>query len=421
MVQMKITASVLIAAAAIAPAVAYGFEAEDSLVTRDDNEFASAYGRGLDLDLNEREFDEELYEREPFRGMGAVRGAVRKFRGGSRHRQGGSAPSTPTESERREFNEELYEREPFRGMGAVRGAVRKFRGGSRHRQGGSAPSTPTESQSERREFDDDLLEREFDEELYQREPLRAQDLPNIVRGSRRTSGGGNGRRQRGTALERREFDEELYEREPFRGMGAVRGAVRKFRGGSRHRQGGSAPSTPTESQSERREFDDDLLEREFDEELYEREPFRGMGAVRGAVRKFRGGSRHRQGGSAPSTPTESQSERREFDEELYEREPFRGMGAVRGAVRKFRGGSRHRQGGSAPSTPTESQSERREFDDKLMEREFDDELFGREYDSELFEREPLFGFIKKWFNKKKAPAPAAEAAPAEARDFDELD
>ena len=45
---------------------------------------------------------------------------------------------------------------------------------------------------------------------------------------------------------RREFDEELYEREPFRGMGAVRGAVRKFRGGSRHRQGGSAPSTPTE-------------------------------------------------------------------------------------------------------------------------------------------------------------------------------
>ena len=32
MVQMKVTASVLIAAAAIAPAVAYGFEVEDSLV-----------------------------------------------------------------------------------------------------------------------------------------------------------------------------------------------------------------------------------------------------------------------------------------------------------------------------------------------------------------------------------------------------
>jgi hypothetical protein len=33
MVQMKVTASVLIAAAAIAPAIAYSFEAEDSLVT----------------------------------------------------------------------------------------------------------------------------------------------------------------------------------------------------------------------------------------------------------------------------------------------------------------------------------------------------------------------------------------------------
>jgi len=33
MVQIKVTASVLIVAAAIAPAFAYGFEAEDSLVT----------------------------------------------------------------------------------------------------------------------------------------------------------------------------------------------------------------------------------------------------------------------------------------------------------------------------------------------------------------------------------------------------
>ena len=53
-------------------------------------------------------------------------------------------------------------------------------------------------------------------------------------------------------------------------------------------------------------------------------------------------------------------------------------------------------------TPFRSQSERREFDDDLMEREFDGELFRREYDSELFGREPepLFGFVRKWFNKK---------------------
>jgi len=37
----------------------------------------------------------------------------------------------------------------FRGMGAVGGAVRKFRGGSRHRHGGTASSITTESQSER--------------------------------------------------------------------------------------------------------------------------------------------------------------------------------------------------------------------------------------------------------------------------------
>ena len=55
------------------------------------------------------------------------------------------------------------------------------------------------------------------------------------------------------------------------------------------------------------------------------------------------------------------------------------------------------------SLSSRSQSETREFDDELMEREFDDELFGREYDSDLFEREPepLFGFIRKWFGKKK--------------------
>jgi len=50
-----------------------------------------------------------------------------------------------------------------------------------------------------------------------------------------------------------------------------------------------------------------------------------------------------------------------------------------------------------------SQSETHEFDDELMEREFDYEFFGHEYDSDLFEprAEPLFGFIRKSFGKKK--------------------
>ena len=87
---------------------------------------------------------------------------------------------------------------------------------------------------------------------------------------------------------------------------------------------------------------------------------------------------------------------------------MRGMGGIaRGARRMFRGGSR---GGSAPSSEYvffltlwfvdlrkssfSSQSQRRELDDELLEREYDEELFERE-------PEPLFGFIKKWFNKKK--------------------
>jgi len=101
--------------------------------------------------------------------------------------------------------------------------------------------------------------------------------------------------------------------------------------------------------------------------------------------------------------------KREFDDELYEREPFHGLSMVRGARNIFWGDNRHRHG-SAPTTPTSflhltvtdwfhclscfrTQSERREFND---------ELFGRN-NSELSERkpEPLFGFIKKRFNNKK--------------------
>jgi len=70
MVQIKVTASLLLAAAAVAPVVAYPVNAEDSLVTsvvtlliifrftdnvfqcsRADNEIASAFSRGFDLEL----------------------------------------------------------------------------------------------------------------------------------------------------------------------------------------------------------------------------------------------------------------------------------------------------------------------------------------------------------------------------------
>jgi hypothetical protein len=51
-------------------------------------------------------------------------------------------------------------------------------------------------------------------------------------------------------------------------------------------------------QSERRELNDDFLEREFDEELYERELFRSM-AKAGARKMFQGGNHHRHGSASP--------------------------------------------------------------------------------------------------------------------------
>ncbi|KIM48542.1 hypothetical protein M413DRAFT_80822 [Hebeloma cylindrosporum] len=258
MVQMKITASVLIAAAAIAPAVAYGFEAEDSLVTRDDNEFAGAYARGFDLD--EREFDEDLFQRDPL-GRGAIRKLKGMFRGGSRHRHQGfeSAPSTPTyeTQEGREFNDELLERD-FNEDLYERGFnndlyerefdeelfQREPLGGGRHQGFESAPSTPTYETQEGREFNDELLERDFNNDLYERDF--------------------------NDDLYEREFDEELYQRDPL-GRGAMRKLKGMFRGGNRHHHvSESAPSSPTYETQEGREFNDELLEREFDGELMER-------------------------------------------------------------------------------------------------------------------------------------------------------
>jgi len=168
MVQIKVTASVLLAAAAVAPTVAYGFDADGSLVTREDNEFASSYARGFDdLDLKEREFDDELYEREPLGG-----GLVRTFIRVGRKHAGSAASSAFTTPQ------SLNER------------------GSR--RGGTSRTPPSE---ETRELEDDLLEREVDEELYPRR-------------------GGGGRGYGGHSYVQREVDEELY---PRRGGGGGNG------------------------------------------------------------------------------------------------------------------------------------------------------------------------------------------------------
>jgi len=192
---MKVTASVLLIATAIAPVVANGFEAEDSLVTRDDNEFENSFARDFDLELEEREFEDDLFEREPRFGF------LKKAFGFGRKFSSVSPPQSPSET--REFNNDLSEREFEELYGRVIGGGSKGRmmrssGGSMGRVGrmmrssgggrksfgrvgrvasAGASETPTE-----REFDDDLLEREFEEELYVRAGTSPKPKPKPVSG-----------------------------------------------------------------------------------------------------------------------------------------------------------------------------------------------------------------------------------------------
>jgi len=289
MVQMKLTASVLLAAAAIAPVLANVLEAENSLLTREDNEFESSFARDLDLDFEEREFEDDLLEREPGRGKFLKKASKFGLKTGS--------------------------------------ALTSI--------------TPPETPSETREFNDDVFEREFDEELYERgRGGRGKGLSMKASGGRKgmkSYGGKKGRMMKAGGGKGRMMK-----------TGRGRGTMKALRKGNKAlgKISQSVPSAPAESQppapqaeTEAREFNDDILEREFDEELSERE-----------------------------------------------------------------------------------------VDEELMEREIDDdELFSRDVDFELFEREPepFFDRIKKWWKNltkgKKKNAPPAEDAAAETRSVEDME
>jgi len=214
MVQFKVTASLLLAAAAIVPAVAYPVKAEDSVVTREENEIASSFARSFDLELVEREFDEELYEREPYPAFPKLNKMASNAGGGRKGLKG-------LKGIRELTDEELYGR-----------AIRSSKSVS-----GSAPHYV-------RELTKDVLDREFDEELYGRARGGAKQIA--------AAKSSKGAREFNDDLLDRGFDEELYGRA---------GAKRIAKAGSLKRV---APALGG------REFNGDLLEREFDEELYGR-------------------------------------------------------------------------------------------------------------------------------------------------------
>jgi hypothetical protein len=288
---MKVTAaSVLIAAAAIVPVIANGFEAgaEDSLVIREDNEFENFVARDFDLELEEREFEDDLFEREPGRG----KFLKKAFKFGGKAAKTGSALSsvTPpqTPSETREFIDDLLEREEFyeraggagpstrgagpstRGAGpSTRGAGPSTRGAGPSTRGagpstrGAGPSTRGAGPSTRgtgprkrsNEFDDDLLEREFDEELSEREfdeELAEREVEEELME----------REIDGDELFGRDVDEELFEREPEPIL--FINHMKKWLKNRKAKNTAAAEDAPAETRS----FDEvELLERGYYDEL----------------------------------------------------------------------------------------------------------------------------------------------------------
>jgi len=363
MVQIKVTASVLLAAAAIVPAVAYGFDAEDSLVTREDNEFTSSYARGFDdLDLEEREFNDELYEREPL-GGGMVRSM---FRFGRKHAGSAISSATPPQSpnETREFNDDLLEREveeELYGRGGGPGQQGRYRSGRRMRQQSESPT-----------------EREFDEELV------ARGGGGGGHGGYRSGGrGGFGgprrmRQQSSETPSEREFDEELVTR-----GGGGQGGYRSGRRGGSEGRGGRHDGSERPRRM-RKQSSETPTEREFDEELVAR----GGGGQGGYRSGRRGGSEGRGGrhdGSEGPRRMRKQSEtptEREFDEELlgrdvdsdlFEREPEPFL--FMNHIKKWWKNKTAKKDAAPPADDAAAFPDTRSFDEmELLEREYFDEL-----------------------------------------------
>jgi len=176
MVQMKVTAAALIAAAAIAPAVATSYYADDSLATREYYDVDDLLARDYEYELEERDFydnEDDLYVREPFMGMNHLKKWWRHKKTMQQPQQSPDAPSTPVEA--REFDEddlftrefeEMFERDPFLGLGTLKKWWKNRKANKQQQQQDSYGADP-----QAREFDDEeLYTREFEDEIDAREP-----------------------------------------------------------------------------------------------------------------------------------------------------------------------------------------------------------------------------------------------------------
>ncbi|PPR01902.1 hypothetical protein CVT26_011837 [Gymnopilus dilepis] len=228
----------------------------------------------------------------------------------------------------------------------------------------------------------------------------------------------------------RDFVEELEAREPFglgfvsKGLGLIRHGISHVRhGGSgghhHHHFGGVGGGDNSQQQQQSR--------REFIDDLEEREPLgfgmfssvnHGIHALKHGFSHLRHGGGHHfhhmssmGGGSSGGDPSQQQPQRREltdeddlftreFVDDLEEREPLgfgmfsHGLHALKHGFSHLRHGGGHHfhhmssmGGGSSGGDPSQQQPQRRELTDE-------DDLFTREFVDDLEEREPLgFGMF----------------------------
>ncbi|CAA7271084.1 unnamed protein product [Cyclocybe aegerita] len=289
MVQVKTAASLFLAAAAVAPAVAYPYyDADDSLVTREDNEFAGGiYGRRFTPHrLSERDDFEELMEREEF--------------------------------------EDLMERDPLLGFNHLKKWIKG-------RKGAAAPAPDAGAEYARElEFDEDLFTREFDE-LMEREPILGFNHLRKWLGKKKTAPAaeGNfespplvGRESTNEVVFAREVD-ELEAREPgfLTWIKGIFNPKKKAEEEKKKKEAEAAKKAAAEPAApEARDYDelleryfDDLQERELstsEEELMAREPFLGINHLRKWIKGRKG---------AAADPSAEAPVAREYDE-LLERE-----------------------------------------------------------------------------------------------------
>jgi hypothetical protein len=194
--------------------------------------------------------------------------------------------------------------------------------------------------------------------------------------------------ERDFQVDAREFDGEVFRRDPLFGF------IKKW--WNNRKANKAAAAAGGDQGMEAREYDEELMTREFDEyfrreleDLMERDPLFGINHIKKWFGKKTQPAQEQQ--QYAERDFEEDFEARDFEEEQFEAREFE-----------------------------EAEFEAREFDEELDAREFDEELDAREY--ELEERDPFLGFnhIKKWFSGKKAqPQPAADQF-AE-RDLEELD